>query len=98
LPRLRALAADGEIFRSWASQEFTTWFKRNNPTISAEEMEALTGKLTAKEMVTFARVEQARFSEALPDGRQQLQAPEERQAEYVSPEEIKSRMMKGLKP
>lgn len=90
------LMADGQLFRDWTRAEFSKWFRLNNKTTSAEEIESLTDRLTAKEMLTFARIEQSRFQEVIPSGQQQLTAPESSDVESPrSAEEIKQSFRKG---
>lgn len=82
--RLSRLAQDGETFREWASSEFRRWYQRSNPTATADESETLSEKLSAREMVALARIERARFAEALPDGRQVTIATPDPEAESVT--------------
>jgi hypothetical protein len=95
---LLKLAADGELLRNWASQEFAHWFQRNNPTIAADDIKTLADKLTAKEMLTFARVERSRLIDGVPPGAQQLQAPpddESAKEPLRTAEEIRQSLRKG---
>lgn len=88
--RLHRLAKDGEYFREYVSGEFVKWFRMNNPTSTADELSALTDKLSAKEMMTFARIEKERAVESLPDGRQQTEAPQEDEAQAISDRPFKT--------
>lgn len=72
LQKLTALAEDGVDFRAWATDEFKRWYQRSNPQTTTDDASALAEKLSAREMVALARIEQRRFSEALPDGSQVL--------------------------
>lgn len=72
LQKIAALAEDGVDFRAWAADEFRRWYQRSNPQTTTDETAALAEKLSAREMVTLARIEQRRFSEAIPDGSQVL--------------------------
>ncbi len=93
---LHRLAEDGRLFREWTTNEFSKWYRLNNKTISAEEIKTLTDKLSAREMLTFARIEQDRYREAIPSGEQQLTAPEETEGPVMrSVEEIKQSFRKG---
>lgn len=74
--RLHRLAKDGEYFRLQVSQEFSKWLTYNNPTLSRADVETLIDKLSAKEMMTFARIEKERAIEDMPDGKQQSEVPE----------------------
>jgi len=76
-PETLKLAEDGKAFRVWASDEFGKWYSLNNADTTDEEITTLCGKLSAKEMVRLSRVEQSRFSEIIPDGGQQLEAPKD---------------------
>lgn len=87
--RLSKLAQDGETFRQWASDEFRRWYQRSYPQATADESETLSEKLSAREMVTLARIEKTRFAEALPDGRQMTFAHKaEPDAEPSKPEPV----------
>lgn len=91
-PQLTKLAEDGKAFRSWAADEFGKWYGLTNPNASDETVKDLTGRLSASEMLTFARIEKDRYHEVVPDGRQQLEAPEQTettaQKHYKSEKEI----------
>jgi len=87
---LRMLADDGKTFRTWTCAEFAKWYRLNNRNATIEEIETLTGKLSAKEMVTFARLEQSRFQEVIPTGAQQLTAPSETTEQTTNAPKYKS--------
>lgn len=85
-PALQRLAEDGKVFREWTSQEFTRWYGLNNPQSTQEEIEGLTSKLSAREMIRLSRIEQSRFKEIIPDGRQKTMAPVEEQGSVKGPQ------------
>lgn len=93
---LRLLAEDGRLFREWAGQEFSKWYRLNNRDAKQADIDSLTERLTAREMLTFARVEQAEYHKVIPSGAQQLVAPESSDVELPrSAEEIKQSFRKG---
>ena len=79
-------AEDGREFRRWASAEFAKWYGLANPGVHQDEVKGLTEKLSAREMVTLARVQHERFKEIIPDGRQQLTAPQDATAPSEGPQ------------
>lgn len=84
------LTKDGETFRTWACKEFITWYKRNNPTTSDDETKNLANRLSAKEMLTFARVEESKFRETLGSGKQlSVTTKEDEQEELITFKDIK---------
>lgn len=76
-PQDDQLRQDGETFRQWAAGEFRRWYRLGNPAASHDETESLASRLSAREMVRLARINEDRFKEVIPDGRQQTVAPKE---------------------
>lgn len=84
LSRIYSLSKDGQTFRNWTTQEFCTWYGRNNPNTTNEATKALTDKLSAEEMISLARIEQERFRQVLPSGKQVSQTKDD-ETETVPP-------------
>lgn len=73
--RLQVLAKDGEVLRQWANREFVTWYKRNRPATPDSEIKSIANRLTAREMMQFANVEETRFRESIGSGKQVSETP-----------------------
>ncbi len=71
LDQLRRDAQDGQLVRSWATAEFAKWYRLNNRAAKPEHVESLCSRLTAAEMITLAKLEQAEFGKLVPDLTQQ---------------------------
>lgn len=82
-------------FRQWAVGEFAKHLRANMPTTTQTEVEDLCSRLSAIEMIRLARIEERRFHEVVPDGKQITQAApndddreEPRLPEYDSVQDI----------
>ena len=77
LPALRIAADDGREYRQWAQKEFSKWYGLSHPDAKDDAIKTLAEKLSAREMINLGRIEQKRFSEIMPDGKQITELPEE---------------------
>jgi hypothetical protein len=78
--------------------DFAKWYRLNNRGATLDEVSSLCERLSAKEMMTFARIEKDLFHNVIPSGQQQLAAPEEspKSEEPRSAEEIRQSFKRGL--